>query len=119
MENEYTHWKCFSECVKGEMSAKNMTQAELERKSLLSATTISRICRNSNDKKSTYKPTLPVVCAVSIGLGLNREKATDLLFSAFPEIELWGDFLDKRLDIDDVNAILYENGLTLWGNPEE
>ena len=101
------------------MTGRGITQTELIRSTLLSRTTISRICRNSNDKGSTYQATLPVVWALSIGLKLNREEATDMLFSAFPEMELWGKFLEKRLSIDDVNDILDEAGLPLWGNPEE
>lgn len=93
-----------------------MTQAQLERASCLSRITINRIYRNSNDKGSTYQPSLPVACAVSIGLALNRTEAKDLLYSAFPELELLGEFLDNKLSIDAVNDILYENDLPTWGS---
>ena len=109
----------FSEWVNAKMKALGITPAELARLSLLSKTTTSRICRNSNDKGSTYQATLPVVEAISVGLALTRGEAQDLLYSAFPEMGMWGDFLDNQLDIDDVNIILYDSGLTLWGNPEE
>lgn len=115
---DYTIRKTFSKCVNDTMSEKGITQANLERLSLLSRTTVSRICRNCNDKGSTYQPLLPVVCAVSIGLALNRIEAKNLLFSAFPELELLGEFLDRQLKIDEVNDILYDKGLTLWGTAE-
>ena len=63
--------------------------------------------------------TLHVVMAVSIGLGLDREEAAEMLCSAFPEFDLWGNFLDMELDIFEVNNILYELGLPLLGNLTE
>lgn len=96
-----------------------MTQADLVRASLLLKSTVCKICNNTNGKGSTYQASLPVIWALSIGLKLTRAEATDMLFSAFPEMELWGKFLDNRLSIYDVNYILYEAGLALWGNPKE
>ena len=117
--SKYNQVKRFSAFVNETMTAKEMRQSDLIASSLLSRTTISRICRDSNDKGSSYVPTLPVVMAVSIGLRLNREEATELLFCAFPEMELWGGFLDKRLDIYEANEILDNEGLTLLGNSVE
>lgn len=111
---EYAIRKSFSKVVCEVMAKKKMSQADLGRASMLSRTTINRLCRDSNDKKSTYQPTLPVVCSVCIGLKLDREEATDLLLSAFPELELLGIFLDRHFDIYDVNDALYVNGLPLW-----
>lgn len=96
-----------------------MTEADLMRVASLSKTTASRICRNSNDKGSTYEPTLRVVMAVSIGLQLTREEALDLLFCAFPQLELWGDFLDQRVGITQADMVLFEQGLPLLGNCKE
>lgn len=119
MKIEYTTRGSLSDWVNKKMSETGINQTALIRSSQLPKTTISRICRNSNDKGSSYQATLPVVWALSIGLKLTRAEATEMLFSAFPEMELWGKFLDERLSIYDVNYILDETGLTLWGNPEE
>lgn len=108
--------KGFSEFVKEIMIVKGIRQSGLIASSLLSKTTISRLCRNSNDKGSSYVPTLPIIMAISVGLRLSREEATKLLFCAFPEMELWGCFLDKQLTIHQINEILYDNGFTLLGN---
>ena len=111
--------KGFSEFVNETMATKAMRQSDLIASSLLSRTTISRICRNSNDKGSSYVPTLSVVMAISVGLRLNREEATELFFCAFPEMEILGCSLDKQLNICQINEILYDNGLTLLGNSIE
>ena len=96
-----------------------MTQADLMRVASLSKTTASRIYRNSNDKGSTYEPTLRVVMAVSIGLQLTREEALDLFFCAFPQVESWGEFLDQRVGIAQADVVLFEQGLPLLGNYKE
>ena len=57
--------------------------------------------------------------AVSIGLQLTREEALDLLFCAFPQLELWGDFLDQRVGITQADMVLFEQGLPLLGNCKE
>jgi len=114
--NQFT---TFSEGVKYYLKVKNMTQAELSRASLLSKTIISRICRDSNDKGSTYLPMSSVVVTVSIGLGLNISEAEDLRHAAFPERAYWPIFLENGLTIDEANEILYENGLPLLGNMKE
>lgn len=96
-----------------------MTQADLMRVASLSKTTASRICRNSNDKGSTYEPTLRVVMAVSIGLQLTREETKDLFLCAFPQVEFWGEFLDQRVGITQADMVLFEQGLPLLGNCKE
>jgi transcriptional regulator with XRE-family HTH domain len=105
--------------VKDKLNERRMSQAELARKSLLSASRICRICKDSNSQGSTFTITFRDVMALSFGFSLNREETTDLFFSAFPEAELWGDFLDKRMNIYEVNEVFYDNGLTLLGNSEE
>jgi len=101
------------------MKEKGLTQSKLVKSSALSKTTISRICRNDNDKGSTYLPTYPVAMAVSIGLRLNPTETKELFFAAFPEMAYWSDFLENSLTIDEANEILYENGLSLLGNIKE
>ena len=64
-------------------------------------------------------PTLAVIMAISVGLELTRAQASALLFAAFPEMALWGGFLDQRLDIDQANEILYTNGLPILGSVNE
>lgn len=110
----------FSDAVKWLMKEKRMTQADLVARSCLSKTTISRICRNSNDKGGIYTPTEPVIMAVSIAFQLtSMESRTQLLYAAFPERAYWDKFLDNHFNINQVNEILYDNGLPLLGNMEE
>lgn len=119
MKIEYTLRGSLSSFVNDAMRKKHMTQADLIEASLLSRTTINRICRNSNDKESTYQASLPVVQALSIGLKLTRAETLEMLYTAFPEMELWGAFLDQHICIDEVNLRLDEAGLPLWGSLPE
>ena len=114
--NQFTN---FSEGVKHYMNEKNMTQAELSRASLMSKTIISRICRDSNDKGSYYTPALDCFMAVSIGLKLTPVEAKELFIATLPELALFDGFLEQRLNIDQVNEILYDKGLCVLGSTEE
>ena len=110
----------FSDAVKRLVKEKGMTQAELVRRSCLSKTTISRICRDSNDKGGKYTPTEPIIMALSIGLKLSSaESKKQLLYAAFPERAYWDDFLDSHLNIFEVNIIMEENNFPLLGNMGE
>jgi len=109
----------FSSAVVRYMKENGMTQSDLVKSSALSRTTISRICRNNNDKGSSYLPTLSIVMAVSVGLKLSCAEAKELLFAAFPEMAHWSGFLERRLTIYEANEILYDNGLPLLGNSIE
>ena len=106
----------FSSAVVRHMKERETTQSDLVKSSALSRTTISRICRNNNDKGSTYLPTPAVVMAVSVGLKLSYDEAKALLFAAFPEMAYWSGFLERSLTIDEANESLYDNGLPLLGN---
>ena len=102
------------------MREKGITQAALAQKSKLSKTTISRICRDSNDKGSTYQADRAgLVMAVSVGLGLSVKEKDMLMLAAFPEQAFWNDILENHMDIDDANALLYEPGYPLLGNNNE
>ena len=96
-----------------------MTQSDLAQKSLLTKTTVSRICRNSNDKGSSYMPDFHTVMSVCIGLSLTPDEAEELLFSAFPEMSFMKRFLNEKLTIQQANDILYDNGLSMLGNIKE
>ena len=109
----------FSSAVVRYMKEKGLTQSKLVKSSALSKTTISRICRNDNDKGSSYLPTPSVIMAVSIGLELNPSEAEELSYAAFPEMAYWGSFLENHLTINEANETLYENGLSLLGNIKE
>ncbi len=113
------NYKHFSDAVKKLLKEKVKKQSDLVNESCLSKTTVSRICRNSNDKGSTYLPTIQIVMAVCVGLKLTRTQARELLFCAYPEMELWGDFLDNHLTIDQSNEILDYYGFPLLGNIKE
>jgi len=112
-------YESFSSAVVRYMKEKGMTQSALVKSSALSKTTISRICRNNNDKGSSYLPTPSIVMAVSVGLKLSCAAAKELLFAAFPEMAYWSGFLERSLTIDEANEILYDNGLPLLGNSME
>jgi len=101
------------------MKEKEMTQADLAIHSGLSKTTISRICRNSNDKGGRYTPTEDVILALSIAFRLtSAESKKKLLYAAFPQRAYWDEFLDNRLNIFEVNIFLEENNLPIMGNME-
>ena len=112
-------YESFSSAVVRYMKEKEMTQSDLMKTSALSKTTISRICRNNNDKGSSYLPTPSVVMAVSVGLKLSCVEAQELFLAAFPEMRYWRDFLERQLTINAANEILYDNGLPLLGNNTE
>ncbi|MBS6554455.1 MAG: helix-turn-helix transcriptional regulator, partial [Clostridium sp.] len=77
----------FSDSVKKYLKIKKMTQADLIRKSMLTRTTVSRICRNSNDKGSTYQPTDRIVMSVCVALGLDSKETKELFNLAFPYLK--------------------------------
>ena len=115
----YSPHNNFSKEVKKKAKSNGLTQARLTEKSQLSKTTIGRIYRNTNDKGGTYTPTLQVVFAVGMALQLSRDEAMELLYTAFPEMALWLQFLDDGLDFFEANEILYDLGLSTWGNSIE
>ena len=111
---------CFSAVVNRYMEAKEITQAMLVERSQLSKTTISRVCRNCNDKGSTYSPAnILVVLQISVGLGLSPKEFHELRLIAFPEEELMELILDQRLNIYEADEILVSNGCSSLLNIEE
>ena len=99
------------------MKEKGLTQADLAIRSGLTKTTISRICRNSNDKGGGYTPTEPTIVALSIGFRLSSaESKKQLLYAAFPERAHWDGFLDNHLTIYEANIFLEEKKHPLLGN---
>ena len=94
-----------------------MTQADLIRKSMLTRTTVSRICRNSNDKGSTYQPTDRIVMSVCVALGLDSEETKELFSLAFPYLKCWDKIRAEKMNIDQANSFLYDEGLPLLGSP--
>lgn len=76
---------------------------------------ISKIVNNNNYYGNSYTPSINTICAVCVGLNLNREKTRQLFFAAFPGLLVLRDYLDTGIDIHEYNEILYNNGLPLWG----
>lgn len=109
----------FSDAVNRYLKTKRMTQADLIRKSQLTRTTVSRICRNSNDKGSSYQPTDRVVMSICVAFGLNHTEAKEMFALAFPYLPCWNEIIEKRMDIFQANAILDEQGLPLLGSQTE
>lgn len=102
--------------VKRYMNEKEMSQQDLINASGLSRTTISRVCRNSDDKGSTYRvDDIRVVMALAVGLKLTSAQLYELMVIAFPELHIVKWALDHSLDIHDVNIRLYEQGLSPLG----
>lgn len=93
-----------------------MTQADLMAKANLSKTTVSRICRNKNDKGGSYKPTRRMVITICVALGLNKAEKDNLMKIAFPEEELWDLIIENKLDIFESNELLFEKNLPLLGS---
>lgn len=93
---------------------KKLSQIELADLSNLSRTTISRICRNSNDKGGFYQPkNLSIVVAVCIGLKLDKAESQELCFIAFPELRVWAYCIEHRLNIAATNIELDNSNLPL------
>ena len=107
----------FLDSVKKYLKIKKMTQADLIRKSMLTRTTVSRICRNSNDKGSTYQPTDRIVMSVCVALGLDSKETKELFSLAFPYLKCWDKIIAEKMNIDQANSFLYDEGLPLLGSP--
>ena len=110
---------CFSNTVIAIAKSKNISQIELVRLSQLSPATISRIFRNSNDKGSSYEPSLQVVLAICVALGLSSKEAAEVQNAAFPEMAVCRELFGKGLNIFDVNEILDDLGLKILGTSSE
>ncbi len=98
-----------------EMKKKGLTKKELQDRACLSKAVINRICKDTNGKGSSYRPTDEVVCKVAFGLGMNVEEYEHLKDVAFPERRIWLEGLQKERNIIEVDEILYEQGLPLLG----
>lgn len=93
--------------------------AELALQSNLSKVTISRICRNSNDKGASYRPTPSVVIAICVAFSLDSAATKKLFDTVFPEQPLWRLILDQHMNIVQANEFLYDNNCPLLGNAKE
>ena len=74
---------------------------------MLTRTTVSRICRNSNDKGSSYQPTDRIVMSVCVALGLDSKETKELFNLAFPYLEYWNKIITEKMNIDQANSFLY------------
>ena len=109
-----------SDCVNYHMKIKNTKQSDLVNLSGLTKTTISRICRNSNDKGSAYSTkNISIIMALSIALQLTVAERNEMYIAAFPETEYWDKFLNEELNLIECNNILDDNGLAPMGNIKE
>ena len=109
----------FSAAIMQHMKNKAITQSKLVQLSRLSKTTISRVLRNTNDKGASYRPTMAIVMAISVGLKLTYQEYEELLYIAYPETGYMKEVLGRCLTVDEANEILYDNGLPLLGNMKE
>lgn len=116
---KYSEITTFSDAVNRYLEAKQMTQADLARKSQLPRTTVSRICRNSNDKGNSYQPTGRIVMSVCVALELNKSETIKMFCVAFPYLLCWEEIISKKMDIFQANMFLDEQGLPLLGNQTE
>ena len=109
--------KDFSTLVKYHLKTKKITQVQLSEDIGLSRSTMNRICRNSNDKGSFFKPELDVVYAISFGLKLTSIEAEELFNAAFlVRHNAIKESLDKKMSLADANIILYNKELPIIGN---
>ena len=113
-------FRTFSEMVNQHMKDKKMKQADLVRSSGLSKATISRICRNCDNKGSTYQAeSFRIVMAVCVGLKVSEADKKALFYAAFPELATWEEISNAHMDIHDANLLLYERGLPLLGKDRD
>ena len=93
--------------------------AELARQSNVSKTTISRICRNNNDKGAPYHPTRNIVMATCVAFDLGGAMTKNVFDAVFPEEPLWEQILDQHMNIMQANDLLYDNNCPLLGNAKD
>ena len=101
------------------MKKKNITQAYLIENGYFTKTTISRICRNSNDKGTSYCPTVKSIFTLGVALKLNVQEIKELMKLAYPELETYIYIIEKGLSLEKGNELLYDEGLPLLGTAEE
>ena len=105
----------FSSLVRGLLQERGWNAAFLAKESNLSKTTVSRILRDSNDRESTYQPTMNIVTAVSLAFKLDIAGWEKMKLAAFPQTAIWREGFQEHLSVHDVNDRLYEQGLPLLG----
>jgi transcriptional regulator with XRE-family HTH domain len=101
-----------------------LKQKELANLSGISYQKISRMCRDSNDRKSTYNLKLNDVLAVILTLNAQgafdfpEDEGMELLYTAFPHLTLFQDFLKKRVGVPRADTILIDKGYKPFGKYE-
>jgi len=109
----------FSTKVNQLLEKRGYKQTDLVNKTTLTKTTVSRICRDNNDKGSTYLPSPRVIWAICYGLRLSKEETKELFMAAFPELKILLENVGSGKGIDEINEELTFFGYTLLTNSEE
>lgn len=53
--------------------------------------------------------------SVCVALELNQEQTKELFCLAFPYLPYWDEIINKRMNLDQANDYLYDQGLPLLG----
>jgi len=105
-----------SDCVKYHMKEKGLKQSDIVNSSGLTKATVSRICRNSNDKGEEYTTKdLALLIPLAIALGLTPEEKEELFVAAVPELEFLDMFLEKKYTLKKCNDSMHDYGYSPTG----
>ena len=53
--------------------------------------------------------------SVCVALELNQEETREMFYLAFPYLPYWDEIIYKRMNLDQANDYLYDQGLPLLG----
>ena len=98
----------------GHLDLRGWSPANLAKASGQSKATISRLLTFAGDPY--YRPALRTIQAIAQALKLTQEQRRELLYTAFPEFQVWDEAAEKGFTVDEANDLLYDRGLPLLTN---
>ncbi len=112
-EDHHNNLERFSKEVRRLMKKKGVKPSDLVNRGHFTRTTISRLCRNSNDKGGDYPLSLQDITNLKTALKLTSDEAFDLLFIAFPDVKFNITVIKENMDHMAANEYLYDNNSPL------
>ena len=75
----------------------------------IARSTISRLLKGTGNQGNKYNPSLDTLEAMSRALRLSVHETDALFLAAYPKFRFWRIANQKNLDLDNTEALLYEN----------